>query len=46
VGEFNLIRRESNRNKPGENVHNMLAFNAEISRLGHDELKLYGNKFT
>jgi hypothetical protein len=29
----------------GVNVQNMLASNAAISKLGLEELKLYGNKF-
>jgi hypothetical protein len=45
VGDFNIIWRESDRNKPGVNVQNMLASNAAISKLGLEELKLYGNKF-
>jgi exonuclease III len=46
VGDFNLIRRLSDRDKAGGNVHDMMAFNAAISRLGLEELKLYDNKFT
>jgi hypothetical protein len=46
VGDLNLIRRSSDRNKPGGNVHDMLRFNAAISNLWLKELKLYGNKYT
>jgi hypothetical protein len=46
VGDFNLIRRASERNHPGGNIQDMLAFNSAISSLGLEELKLYGNKFT
>jgi hypothetical protein len=34
VRDFNLIRRPSDRNKLGENVQEMLAFNDAISCLG------------
>jgi hypothetical protein len=43
---FNLIRRPSHRNKPGGNGRDMLNFNAAISSLRLEELKLNGNKFT
>jgi hypothetical protein len=46
VGGFNLIRRPDDRNMPGGNVQDMLSFNAAISALGLEELKLNGNKFT
>jgi exonuclease III len=46
VGNFNLIRRPEDRNKPCGNVQDMLNFNAAISALGLEELKLNGNKFT
>jgi hypothetical protein len=46
VGDFNLIRRAKERNKPGGNVPYMLRFNAAISALGLEELKLNGNRFT
>lgn len=34
LGDFNLIRREENRNKPGANINEMLLFNEAISHLG------------
>jgi hypothetical protein len=46
VGDFNLIRRLSNRNENGENIHDMLSFNATLSNLRLEELKLFGNKYT
>jgi hypothetical protein len=46
VGDFNLIRKPADRNKPGDNVQNMLDFNAAINNLGLEEIPLSGNKFT
>jgi hypothetical protein len=46
VGDFNLIRRPSDRNKPSANMQNMMLFNAAISNLRLEELKLIENKFT
>jgi hypothetical protein len=46
VEDFNLMRRSSNRNKLGGKIQDMMAFNAAISNLGLEELKLYGNKYT
>jgi hypothetical protein len=46
TGDFNLIRRNSDGNKPGGNIQDMLAFNDAISNLRLEELKLYGNKYT
>jgi hypothetical protein len=46
MGDFNLIRRASDRNCPGGNSQDMLAFISAIGSLGVEELKLYGNKFT
>jgi endonuclease/exonuclease/phosphatase family metal-dependent hydrolase len=46
VGDFNLIRRPTNRNKPSGNVQEMLAFNAAISNLRLQELKLMGSIYT
>jgi hypothetical protein len=46
VGDFNLIRRASDRNRSGGNLQDMLGFNSAISSLGLEELKLYGNKYT
>jgi exonuclease III len=46
VGDFNLIRRNSDRNKIGGNIHDMLAFNDAINNLRLEELKHKGNKYT
>jgi hypothetical protein len=46
VGDFNLLRRLSDRNKDGGNIHDMLSFNATLSNLRLEELKLFGNKYT
>jgi hypothetical protein len=46
IGDFNLIRRASDRNKPGGNIQDMLKFNATISNLRLEELQLVDNKFT
>jgi exonuclease III len=45
IGDFNLIRRQTDRNKPGGNIQDMINFNAAISNLGVEELKLYGNRY-
>jgi hypothetical protein len=46
VGDFNLIRRPSDRNKPKGNVQEMFRFNEVISNLRLQELLLQGHKFT
>ena len=46
LGDFNLIRRQENRNKPGGNVNEMLLFNEAISLLGLNEIPLQGRKYT
>ena len=46
VGDFNLLRKPENRNKPEGDVNEMLLFNDAISSLGLIELPLYGRKFT
>jgi exonuclease III len=46
VGDFNLIRRPNDRNKPGGNVQEMSQFNAALSTLRLEELQLIGNKYT
>jgi hypothetical protein len=46
VGDFNLIRRPSDRNKPRGNIQDMLRFNEVISHLGLEELPLQGSHFT
>jgi hypothetical protein len=45
IGDFNLIRRQTNRNRPGGNIQDMLNFNDAISYLRLEELRLIGNKF-
>jgi hypothetical protein len=46
VGDFNLIRRPSDHNRPGGNVHEMFWFNEVICYLRLEELSLQGNRFT
>jgi hypothetical protein len=46
LGDFNLIRRPENRNKPGGDPNLMMAFNEAISKLGMIELPLAGQGFT
>jgi hypothetical protein len=46
IGDFNLIRRQSDRNKPGGNLQDMLNFNAAISNLRLEELRLHGSRYT
>jgi hypothetical protein len=46
IGDFNLIRKPKDRNKPGGNVSEMVDFNAAINRHGLKELRLNGAKFT
>lgn len=46
VGDFNLIRKPEDRNRPGENMGDMLMFNDAISSLGIMEIPLHGRKFT
>jgi exonuclease III len=46
VGDFNLIRRPTDRNRTGGNVQEMLGFNNAISNLRLQELNLIGSKFT
>jgi hypothetical protein len=46
IGDFNLIRKSKDRNKPGGNVSEMVDFNAAINRHGLKELRLNGAKFT
>ena len=46
VGDFNLIRKSENRNKPGGDLTNMFLFNEALSTLGVVELPLYGRLFT
>jgi hypothetical protein len=46
VGDFNLIRRPRDRNRPRGNIQDTMRFNEVISNLGVDELPLYGNRYT
>jgi hypothetical protein len=46
VGDFNMLRRLSDRNKDGGNIHDMLSFNATLTNLRLEKLKLFGNKYT
>jgi exonuclease III len=46
VGDFNLLRKPENRNRPGGDVTEMLMFNDAISSLGLIELPLYGRAYT
>jgi hypothetical protein len=45
VGDFNLMRKSENRNKPGGNLSEMKEFNAAISNQRLEELKLHWAKF-
>jgi hypothetical protein len=46
VGDFNLIHRPSDKNKPGGNIQEMLWLNEVLSNLRVEELPLQGNCFT
>ena len=46
VGDFNLLRKPEDRNRPGGNAGEMLLFNNAISALGIVEIPLHGRKFT
>jgi hypothetical protein len=46
VGDFNLIRKPSDRNRPGGNVQEMLRFNKVLSNQRLEELPLQGHRFT
>jgi hypothetical protein len=45
VGDFNMYIRQSDRNRNGGNIQNILDFNNAISNLRLEELKLFGNKY-
>jgi exonuclease III len=45
VGDFNMYIRQSDRNRNGGNIQNILDFNNAISNLRLKELKLFGNKY-
>ena len=46
LGDFNLIRRQEDRNRLGGNPSKMLLFNEAISLLGLNEIVLQGRKYT
>ena len=46
VGDFNLMRKPEDRNRPRVNITEMLLFNEDISSLGLAEIPLHGRKFT
>jgi hypothetical protein len=46
VGDFNLLRKLEDRNRPGGNISEMLEFNAAISNQRFKELKLHVTKYT
>ena len=46
AGDFNLIRKPADRNKPGEDLAEMLLFNEALIALGVVELPLHGQRFT
>ena len=46
MGDFNLMRAPSDRNRPGGDVNDMLLFNEAISNQGLIELPLQGRKFS
>lgn len=46
LGDFNLIRKPEDRNKPGGDLAEMFRFNYAISTLGPNEIKLQGRKYT
>jgi hypothetical protein len=46
VGDFNLIRRQEDRNKIGGDINLILKFNESISNLDLVEIPLHGLSFT
>jgi hypothetical protein len=46
LGDFNLMRRQENRNKPGGNLAEMFVFNDTVTSLGLNEIEQQGRKFT
>lgn len=46
LGDFNLIRKLEDRNKPGGDLNDIFNFNAAISQLGIVEIALRGRKYT
>jgi hypothetical protein len=46
VGDFNMIRSNSDRNRPGGNSNTMLAFNDIIQTHDLEEIPLKGRQYT
>jgi len=46
IGDFNLLRKPEDRNRPGGNAGEMLLFNEANSSLGIEEIRLHGRWFT
>jgi endonuclease/exonuclease/phosphatase family metal-dependent hydrolase len=46
MGDFNLIRIEEDRNRPGGNSHNMMLFNSLIQVHDLEEIPLKGRTYT
>lgn len=46
LGDFNFIRSQDNRNKPGGNINDMFIFNDIIGHLGLLELPIKGRSYT
>jgi len=46
AGDFNLVRKPEDRNKPGGDIAEMFSFNEAHSTLGVVELSLHGKRFT
>jgi hypothetical protein len=46
VGDFNLMRKPDDQNKPGGNLSEIMEFNAAISNQRLEELRLSGAKYT
>lgn len=44
LGDFNLIRKPEDRNRPGGDINEMFRFNSAISNLGLNEVKIQGRK--
>jgi hypothetical protein len=46
VGDFNLMRKPDDQNKPGGNLSEIMEFNAAISNQRLEEMRLNGAKYT
>ena len=46
VGDFNLMRKQEDRNKEGGDLTEMFMFNDAISALGLNKIILQGRRFT